>query len=511
MGGAGMSISSRVLRKSIDQIQIEAAGQGLKRTLGAGNLTFLGIGCIVGSGIYVITGNAAANFAGPAIIVSFLIAAITCAFTALCYAELASSMPVSGSAYTYAYATLGEFPAWVVGWLLILEYGVGVATVAAGFSGYFISLLRDFGVLVPPLLSHSTIQMVMTESGRAFHFVSSVNLVAALGVIGVTAVLVVGVSESVAVNNVIVCAKIGVLIAFVAIGASYVRIENWTPFIPAGEGGFAYGWSGVLRAASIVFVAYTGFDAVSTGASEARNPRRDVPIGILGSLTVSTLLYLAVATVLVGVVPFKQLGVPDPIAVAVDRMHLPWLSLLVKGGALAGLSSVMLTMTYGQSRIFFAMASDGLLPPAFCKLHATFKTPWIGTMLLGASIALATSMLPIAILADLVSLGTTSAFAITCFSVIYLRNAQPNLTRPFQVPFGGLMVRHVWVGYIPALGILSAVGLACPTLADIVLKAAHRDAIPAVILGSYIAVGAVTYQCYGARHSCLRHLRAALP
>jgi len=494
-----------LIKKSIDQIQREAQGHALKRTLGPVNLVFLGIGCIIGAGIYVMTGNAAANFAGPAVMLSFIIAGLACAFAGLCYAELASTMPVAGSAYTYAYTTLGEVFAWTMGWLLVLEYGVAAATVAAGWTGYATSLLKDLGLVIPPQYTSSFIQSVAGPDGAlAFVTTGSFNLLGALGILVVTGLLVLGVSESANVNNVIVMIKVGILLLFIGFGMFYIHTENWHPFIPPNNGHmFGYGVSGVFRAASVIFFAYVGFEAVSTAAAEAKNPQKDIPVGILGSLIICTIIYMAVAAVLTGVVPYTKLGVPEPIAVAVDAMNLPWFAKLIKIGAIAGLSSVMLILTYGQTRVFFAMARDGLLPKVFATLHGKFRTPWIGTLLLGAAIAIAAGLLPITILGDLVSLGTAAAFGIVCLSVIYLRNTRPDLERPFAVPLGGIRINGIWLGTVPVLGIVMCLVMAAPLVADIIIKAMTGDPIPAIILVSYAAVGAVIYIVYGYKHSRL--------
>ncbi len=544
------------IRKSVDQVQREAANHHLKRTLGAFHLVLLGIGCTIGAGIYVMTGNAAANFAGPGVMLSFIIAGTACGFAALCYAELASTMPVAGSAYTYSYATMGEIFAWIMGWLLVLEYGVAAATVAVGWSGYVTSFLKDFGIVIPPQFTSSMVQSMAGSAGHlTFNVTGNINLLATTAILAVTALLVIGVSESANVNNVIVFIKVGVLVAFIALGISFVNAGNWSPFIPANEGGFTYGLQGVFRAASVIFFAYVGFEAVSTAAAEARNPQRDVPIGILGSLVVCTAIYIIVAAVLTGVVSYKELGVPEPIALAVDRMGMPAFSFAIKVGAIAGLSSVMLILTYGQSRVFFAMARDGLLPRAFCKVHPKFRTPYLGTMILGVLIAIAASLLPITILGDLVSLGTATAFGIVCLAVMSLRTSRPDLPRPFRVPFGGGFVskptmvalavltgfvalaifrylmqskwtdygaivllavaavwlaavwskRHekVWMGVAPVLGILFALIMITPLLEDIVTKAMNDDKIPAYILGSYLVIGVLLYMFYGYRHSRL--------
>jgi APA family basic amino acid/polyamine antiporter len=486
-----------LIKKSIEQIQFESGHQHLKRTLGPVNLVFLGIGCIIGAGIYVMTGNAAANYAGPAVILSFVVAGLACCFAGLCYAELASCMPVAGSAYTYSYTTLGEVFAWIMGWLLVLEYGISAATVAAGWGGNVTSLLANFGLQIPVEWTTSFIQAGVGPHGATvFSGGHGFNLLSAGGILGVTALLVVGISESASVNNVIVMIKVGVLLAFIAMGVAFIHPHNWRPFIPANEGGLRYGTVGIFRAASTIFFAYVGFEAVSTAAAEAKNPARDMPVGILGSLAVCTILYIVVAAVLTGIVPFRQLGGPAPIALAVDRMGpaFAWFAILIKIGAVAGLTSVMLILTYGQTRVFFAMARDGLLPSIFSRLHASFRTPWIGTMILGVVIAITAALLPIDILGNLVSLGTAVAFAIVCISVLWLRKARPDLDRPFRAPGG------VWT---PILGVVGATVMAGPLIADMALSVLRGDAIPAIILVSYVVLGTVIYLVYGLRHSRL--------
>lgn len=552
MSASGRPPGHRLLiKKSIDQIQHEASTGHLKRSLGPINLVLLGVGCIIGAGIYVITGTAAANFAGPAVMLSFIVAGMACAFAGLCYAELASTMPVAGSAYTYSYTTLGEVFAWTMGWLLVLEYGVAAATVAAGWSGNVVSLLADFGMAFPETLTTSFVNAVPAVSGSGFTFVTGAgfNIVAAVGILSVTALLVLGVSESASVNNVIVFIKVGILLLFIGMGVAFVNVENWQPLIPPSEGGFTYGIPGVFRAASVIFFAYVGFEAVSTAAAEARNPSRDIPIGILGSLVVCTVIYMATAAVLTGVVPFRELGVAAPIALAVDRMDMPWFSLLIKVGTIAGLTSVMLILTYGQSRIFYAIARDGLLPRVFSVLHSKFRTPWAGTLILGVAIAVMASMLPIGILGDLVSLGTACAFGIVSLSVMYLRSARPDLVRPFRVPLGGVRVSPavavivgaimcfaglgffrfllnstwtdvgaivvagvaallfvlailrkgpaVWIGIVPLMGVFFAFVMAGPLIEDVIVKAATGDPLPAYLLTGYFALGAAIYVFYG--------------
>jgi APA family basic amino acid/polyamine antiporter len=482
------------IKKSIEQVQRESENHRLKRTLGAMNLVLLGIGCIIGAGIYVMTGNAAANFAGPAVMLSFIVAFFACIFAGLCYAELASTMPVAGSAYTYSYTTLGEVFAWVMGWLLVLEYGVAASTVAAGWSANVVSLLANFGLVIPDTMTTSFVQAVTGHGGLTFVSGGHANILGAAGILLVTGLLVLGVSESANVNNVIVFIKVGVLLLFIGFGIGFINIDNWHPFIPPNEGGFKYGVPGIFRAASTIFFAYVGFEAVSTAAAEAKNPKRDVPMGILGSLVVCTIIYMLVAAVLTGVVPFRQLGVAAPIALAVDQMGMTWFALLIKVGAVAGLSSVMLILTYGQTRVFYAMARDGLLPKFFATLHEKFRTPWVGTIILGGTIAIAAAMLPIEILGDLVSLGTATAFGIVCISVIWLRRARPDLERPFRAP-GGIVT--------PLLGIFFALVMAVPLITDIIGKAISGDPIPAFILGGYLTLGALIYIGYGYRNSRL--------
>ena len=509
-------------RKPVAHVQQEFQTGELKRTLGPIGLISLGVGCIIGAGIFVITGTAAATFAGPAVIISFVISGLACVFAALCYAELASTMPVPGSAYTYSYVTLGEVFAWTMGWLLLLEYGVAASTVAAGWTGYVVSLLRDFGILIPENLAQSTMQFqegVLTVT-------PSINLVGVIGILAVTGLLALGVSESASVNNVIVFIKMSVLVAFIIIGAAYVNPQNWQPFIPPNEGGFNYGWPGIFRAASLVFFAYVGFEAVSTAAGEAKNPQRDLPIGILGSLFVVTILYMLVSAVMTGIVPFRELAVPEPIAVAVDRMNPPWaliswpftesgqlniFSLLIKIGAFTGLSSVMLVLIFGQTRVFYQMARDGLIWRVFSRVNPRFKTPATGTIVLGAIIAVAAAVLPLGVLGDLVSLGTAMAFAIVCISVMYLRGHEPALPRPFKVPF------YPWT---PILGIIMCViFMMGPIVIDIVSKGIGVDILGSLvgspdpnfrtdpvalgILVVYIIIGALIYMFYGYSHSRL--------
>ena len=491
--------SGLVARKSIEALHADAESHGLRRTLGPLHLILFGIGCILGAGIYVLPGTAAANFAGPAVMVSFVIAGTACALTALCYAELASTMPVSGSSYSYCYAALGEVFAWSLGWILMLEYTLASSTLAVGFSSYLTSLLRDFGVTVPPFLSTP---LVGASGGFAM------NLVAVLAIAAVTAVLCSGVRQSAGVNSFLVVVKVAVLAFVISFGVGAIDPENWKPFVPPHEEGFHYGWPGIIRAASILFFAYLGFETVSTAASESRNPQRDLPVGILGALFVCTALYLAVAAILTGVVPYRELGVADPVAVAVDRMGHPSVAVLVKVGALMGLSSVLLVNSYGQSRITFQMSRDGLMPPAFSRVHDKFRTPARGIVVLGVVSSIAAAFFPIGMLADLVSLGAGLAFATVCFCTMWLRTQRPDLPRPFRVPLGGFQVGHAWIGYIPAVALVFCIAMILPVLIDIGLQAASGKPLMAIFLGTYLVGGALLYAFYGRGHSALNRARA---
>ena len=433
-------------RKSMAQLHAEAEAGTLRRALGPLNLTTLGVGAIIGAGIFVLTGQAAAQYAGPAIVISFVLAGVACLFAGLCYAEFASMIPVAGSAYTYAYATLGELLAWIIGWDLILEYALGAATVAVGWSGYVVSFLKDFGLHIPAQWASATIPPPGAAAGVA-------NIPAILIVLAVSALLVVGIKESAGANATIVIIKVAVVLLFIAFGIAYVHPQNWHPFVPANTGTSGqYGWSGVLRGAGVIFFAYIGFDAVSTAAQEAKNPQRDMPIGILVSLAVCTILYIAVSLVLTGVVHYSKLNVPDPMAVGIDAAGpgLAWLRPFIKLGAIAGLSSVILVMLLGQPRVFYSMSRDGLLPAVFSKVHPKFRTPYITTIITGVVVAIAAGILPINILAELVSIGTLLAFAIVSAGVLVMRYTMPDIERPFRTP---------WVPVVPLLGVFSCLWL----------------------------------------------------
>ncbi len=458
----------------------------LHRSLGPLSLISLGIGGIIGTGIFVLTGVAAAQHAGPALILSFVIAAIACGLAGLCYAELASMIPMSGSAYSYSYATLGEFFAWFIGWDLILEYGFAVAAVAVGWSGYVTNLLQQYGIH----LSEAWTSAPLAKGEGHFAIVTTghiINLPAVIGVGLVTWLCYVGIRQSAWVNNLIVVIKLVVIVLFIGFGAFYINPDNWVPFIPpntTGEFG-KFGYSGVAQAAAIIFFAYIGFDSVSTTAQEARHPQRDLPVGILGSLLVCTVLYIAMAAVMTGMVPYTQLNVPAPVAVALDQHpQLAWLSGFVKLGAIAGITSVMLVMTIGQPRIFLAMSRDGLLPPVFQKVHPRYRTPHIATLITGISAALMAGLLPIGLLGELVSIGTLLAFSLVCLGVLVLRYTQPERPRPFRVRW-------------PHLTCLSGVAVCGFMMYTLPVDTWVRLAV-------WTTLGVGIYLCYGRRHSLLR-------
>jgi APA family basic amino acid/polyamine antiporter len=429
-------------KKSIDTLRADAeSGNGLRRALGPLDLTLLGIGAILGTGIFVVTGRAAAANAGPGVVLSFLIAGCAATFAALCYSEMAAMIPVSGSAYTYAYATMGELVAFLIGWDLILEYSLSVALVSVGWSGYVTAFIEQVtGVVLP--WQWTTAPVVYSETaGELVTTGAHFNLPAALIVALLALLLVRGVRESVRFNAVIVAVKVAVVLIFVAVASRYVRVENWVPLVPPNAGTFGkFGISGVLQAATMVFVSYIGFDAVSVAAQETRNPQRSLPIGILASLTVCTLLYMVVALVLTGVVPYEKLAVPHPIAVGIAVTGIPWLATLIDVGAIAGLTSVMLVMLMAQPRILMSMARDGLLPKAVGKVHPRFGTPHWTTLATGAVCALAGGLFSVELLGELVSLGTLFAFVLVSLGVMILRVVRPDLERPFRVPFGPYVV-----------------------------------------------------------------------
>ena len=422
-------------RKSVTELQQEAqSDHSLKRALGALNLTMLGIGAIIGTGIFVLTGTVAAQNAGPAVVLSFILAGIASIFAALCYSEFASLVPMAGSAYTYGYATLGELIAWIIGWDLILEYALGAVTVAIGWSGYVVSFLKGIGITFPCAFSAARGLPVTCADGSTTTAIF--NLPAILIIAIVTTLLVIGIKESADVNNVIVFVKMAVVLLFIVAAAHAVNPANWHPFIPANTGDRgAFGWTGVMAGAGLVFFAYIGFDAVSTAAQEAKNPQKDMPIGIIGSLLICTVLYILVSGIATGVMSYKDLNVPDPIAVAADHAGLGgWMAFMIKLGAIAGLSSVILVMLLGQSRVFYSMSRDGLLPPFVNKIHPKFQTPYITSIVTGVAVAIVASLLTVREAGNLVSIGTLLAFVIVSIGVMVLRVREPNLPRVFKTP-----------------------------------------------------------------------------
>jgi basic amino acid/polyamine antiporter, APA family len=475
------------VKKSIQQLIAETSENAneLKRTLGRFNLIMLGIGGIVGAGIFVLTGQAAANYTGPAIVISFAIAGVACAFAGLCYAEFASMIPIAGSAYTYAYATLGEFLAWIIGWDLILEYLFGGATVSVGWSGYVVSFLKDFGIHIPDALCNAPFAFD-TATHEWLLTGSFLNFPAMFIVAVTTTLLTIGIRESANFNNIIVVVKITVILLFIGFGLTYILPENLTPFIPENTGTFGqYGWSGIFRASGIVFYAYLGFDAISTVAQEVKNPQRDMRWGILGSLIICTILYILVGFVMTGMVSYNSLNTSAPIAVAVDSagQSLQWLRTPIKIGAIAGLSSVILVQLLGQTRIFFSMSNDGLLPTGFGKVHRKFKTPYITTIITGFFAMIVAGLFPINLLGELVSIGTLLAFVLVCAGVLVLRYKNPEIHRPFKTPL---------FPYVPILGILTSLGVMATLPGDTWLR-----------LIVWMAVGIVIYFVYSIRKSKL--------
>jgi basic amino acid/polyamine antiporter, APA family len=497
--------------KPIDALMREASDTGehsLKRALGPVNLITLGIGAVIGAGIFVLTGSAAALYAGPAIILSYVLAGVGCVFAGLCYAEFASMIPIAGSAYTYGYATVGEIVAWIIGWDLILEYAFGAATVASGWSSTLVAFLQDYGLSLPPQICDVPGAVWVQYEGRwgpigTFdlpadtlatlpHVTSSFNLIAFLAIMAVTAILIIGIKESANFNTAIVFIKLVAVLTFIAVALPFVlkhpaiAHENWKVFIPPNTGSFgAYGWSGILRGAAVVFFAYIGFDAVSTAAQEAKNPQKDMPIGILGSLIVCTILYIAVSGLLTATVHYSHLNIGAPVSLAIRQTGVKWGSYVVNAGALAGLSTVMLVMLLGQSRVFYSMANDGLLWKWAGDIHPRFRTPWKSTMITGFGAALFGSLVPIGTLGQMVSIGTLLAFVIVCAAVMILRVRRPDLKRPFRTP---------WVPVVPILGIIVSLGLM-----------ASLNGVTWIRLFVWLIVGLIIYFTYSVKHSRVRN------
>jgi APA family basic amino acid/polyamine antiporter len=501
-------------RKPIDVLCAEADEAGehsLKRALGAVNLVSLGIGAIIGAGIFVLTGAAAAKYAGPAVVLSFILAGIGCAFAGLCYAEFASLIPIAGSAYTYGYATLGEIFAWIIGWDLILEYAFGAATVASGWSANVVLLIQKLGISLPPTLIDTpgtvlvkynnmwlpAVSLPMGVDAAALpHATAVFNLIAFIAIAAVTTVLIIGIKESANLNTGIVFVKIGTVLVFIAIAIPYViqhfseAKANWTPFIPPNSGEFGqYGWSGIMRGAAVVFFAYIGFDAVSTAAQEAKNPKKDMPVGILGSLAICTVLYIMTSGLLTGVKNYKELNVAAPVALGMAATGVEWGEWVVLIGSIMGLSTVMLVMLLGQSRVFYSMSRDGLLPEWAGRVHPKFRTPWISSIVVGVFVAIFAAVIPISDLGNLVSIGTLLAFVIVSAGVWVLRTRRPEIHRPFKCP---------WVPFVPIMGMLISLAL----MAALPIATWIRLAV-------WLVIGMAIYFGYGKNHSKVQKMTAA--
>ena len=493
--------------KSITALRAEADAAGertLKRALGPLNLITLGIGAIIGAGIFVLTGQAAALYAGPAVPLSMVLVGIACAFAGLCYAEMASAVPVAGSAYTYSDATMGELVAWIIGWDLVLEYAAGAATVGVGWSGHFVSLLNDVGIVLPPTLTNSPTAWCTAANVRdavagcahvGLNLTGAIlNAPAVFVVALMSTILVIGIKESATVNNFIVILKLSIILLIFFVGLAHFHPANLKPFVPPNTGDWGtYGPSGILRGAGLVFFAYIGFDAVSTAAQEAKNPQKDMPIGILGSLAICTVLYVVVSAVLVGMVPYKDLNVAAPMALAMQRIGAPeFIRILVDVGAVLGLGSVILVMLLGQSRVFYSMSRDALLGKWAASVHPRFRTPYLSTIFTGIAVGIATGMLPLQLLGQLVNIGTLLAFVLVCIGVLILRRTRPDLKRPFRTP---------WVPFVPIMGILCCAGLMATLPLDTWLR-----------LIVWLLIGFSIYFGYSRRHSALqKELAAGVP
>ncbi|MGH8289816.1 MAG: amino acid permease [Steroidobacteraceae bacterium] len=474
--------------KSIAEIQeTDASGhRQLNRSLSATALILLGIGGTIGTGIFVLTGTAAANYAGPALALSFIIAGIGCAFAGLCYSEFAAMIPVTGSAYSYSYATLGEGVAWFIGWNLVLEYLFAVATVSVGWSGYLVNLLDMYGIHLPYALSHAPFGQAAVDRYNVVRTGAILNVPAVVIVAVLATICYVGIKQTSAFNSIIVVIKIAVVLTFIFLGIGYIQPHNWHPFIPPNAGHWGvYGISGIFAAAGLIFFAYIGFDAISTTAQEAKNPQRDMPIGILASLVICTVLYVIVSVILTGMVSYTKLDVPAPIALALTTYEpRRWLSAMVDIGAVAGMTSVMLVQVLAQARIFLAMSQDGLLPKFFGRVHPNFRTPSVGTVLTGVAAAIIGGLLPVDILGQLVSIGTLAAFATVCIGVLVLRYKRPDLPRPFKAPWPWFTCI---AGAVICLAMMVNLGVATW-----------------IRLVGWTLIGALVYLFYGHQHSKVR-------
>lgn len=481
----GMRIKpiSLLLKESAEENE-----NSLKRTLGPVNLILIGIGIIIGAGLFSLTGIAAGQHSGPAVTISFIIAALGCTFAALCYAEFSAMIPVAGSAYTYSYATMGELFAWIIGWDLVLEYSVGAATVAISWSQYLTKFLSWFDLYLPPQITMSPFETAKAADGTLVHGI--INIPAALIVILVTMVIVRGTKGSAIFNALIVTLKVGVVLVFIAVGWSYINPQNYHPYIPQNTGVWGeYGWSGVLRGAGLVFFVFIGFDAVSTAAQEAKNPQRNMPIGIIGSLVVCTILFVLFAYVMTGMANYKEfIGSGAPVAIAIEKTHYAWLSKAVVLAILIGYTSVILVDLLGQSRVFYSMSKDGLLPRIFSEVHQRFRTPWKSNIVLCAFIAIFAAFVPISVVGEMTSIGTLLAFVMVCAGVLILRKKQPDTLRPFKTPL---------VPLVPILGIITCLAMMSFLPGDTWLR-----------LVIWLAIGLVIYFVYGKRNSKLNEDKA---
>lgn len=476
-----------MLIKSLQSLRNEAKETGantLKRTLGGFNLVAIGIGVIIGAGLFSLTGIAAANNSGPAVTLSFLVAAIGCAFSALCYAEFAAMVPISGSAYTYAYATLGELFAWIIGWDLILEYSVGAATVAISWSQYLVKFLAKANIFLPPQLVTSPFEKSVLADGSSTH--GFINLPAVLIVLLITSIIIRGTKKSALFNSVVVTLKVGVVLVFIALGWSYINPQNFHPFIPANTGNFGeFGWSGILRGAGVVFFVFIGFDIVATMAQETKNPQRNMPIGILGSLIVCTILFMAFGYVLTGVANYTEFkNSAAPVAIAIEKMPYKWLFEAVLLAILIGYISVIMVDLLGQSRVFYSMSRDGLLPKVFSKLHPKFNTPYKSNLILSIFISLFAGFVPISVVGEMTSIGTLLAFVMVCIGILILRKKHPSVPRPFRTPF---------VPLVPILGIVTCLLMMVSLPLDTWIR-----------LIVWLGIGFVIYYGFGVKNSKLR-------